>query len=135
MATNSNFNSGGPASAGRQLRLGLAEGIRDGWAIGTNDTLADLVATRSRGLAMYYVLLYVAMFAKFTDLVGRPPASDRELGRVLKASHVTLSRYRARFEEAFPELDTPAPLLASLPDVEIGSDVEAAAYRLGGARL
>jgi hypothetical protein len=85
---------------------------------------------------MFYVLLYIVLWGRFVEVVGRPPVGDREHGRVIKLNHVSVMRYRLRFLEAFPELDNPAPLYELVRD-RLGSDDDAtvSAFRIGGVVL
>jgi hypothetical protein len=117
--------------------LGLVEGLKGGWATGSNETLADLVAERTDGLGVFYVLLYITLWGQYRDISGEAPPSNRQLAFAFKAKPRTIDRYRDRFDAAFPELADPGPLydlarskvdtLAARPDV--------AAFKLGGAVL
>lgn len=129
--------AGGPeAQPGRQLRLGLRDGLADGWAIANDETLADLVRTRASGLQMFHVLVYIAMWGRYRDSTGVPPPSNRQLAAALKANPRTVDRYRQRFEDAFPELEDPGPLYdAARGAVGADDDPELAAVKLGGATL
>lgn len=126
------------SEAGQQLRLGLREGIRDGWAVGGNGTLVDLVAERTSGLGVYYVLLYIAIWGRYTDLAGEPPPSNLALSTAMKMPNKTLDRYRIRFAEAFPELEDPSELYAAVREkLEVSGveSVEVMSMKLAGCVL
>jgi hypothetical protein len=126
------------APAGAQLRLGLREGIVDGWTFGKNETLADLVASRTTGVGLFYVLLYVAIWGRYVELVGEPPRSNLALSTTMKMPNKTVDRYRRRFVKAFPELEDPAPLYDLVRDhvEDISKDAaEVTAFKLGGYPL
>jgi hypothetical protein len=130
----------GVAKPSRQLRLGLREGISDGWAVGSNATLADLVGARTSGLGLFYVLMYVGLWGRYLDEHGEPPPSNRQLARAFKLAPRTVDRYRDRFDDAFPELDDPAQLYDAVRfklahDTVTGESPEVWAFKLGGAEL
>lgn len=118
----------------RQMQLGLTDGIRDGWAVGTS-SLADIVYDRTHGpTEMLHVFVYIAIWGKFFELTGREPTSGRELSGAMKMPNKTLARYRIRFESAFPELENPRPLWeAFASDVEADDPPELVAFKLGQA--
>lgn len=131
---------GAPATAGAQLRLGLREGIADGWAFGSNATLAELVGSRTSGLGLFYVLLYIALWGRYLDTFGEPPPSNNQLAKSMKMAAKTIDRYRHRFDEAFPELDDPGVLYDAVRfklegDTVAGDSPDVAAFKLGGATL
>jgi hypothetical protein len=93
-----------------QMRLGLAEGLKDGWAV-TGSSLAEVVEERTDGVsAMLHVLTYIALWGRFTEQAGREPASILELSTAMRMPNKTLWRWAERFAESFPELESPAPL-------------------------
>jgi len=118
----------------QQMRLGLSDGVRDGWAV-ANSSLADLVHERVDGpTGMLHVLIYVALWGKFFDLTGREPSSGRELAAAMQMPNKTLSRYRLRFISAFPELESPAPLWEVFgQDIAEDDPPDVVAFKLGGA--
>jgi hypothetical protein len=125
----------GVAKPSRQLRLGLREGISDGWAVGSNATLADLVGSRTSGLGLFYVLMYVGLWGRYLEAHGEPPPSNRQLALAFKLAPRTVDRYRDRFDDAFPELDDPAKLLEAVHLEVTGDSPEVWAFKLGGAEL
>lgn len=118
------------------MKLGLADGIRDGWAIG-HSSLAELVYERVDGpTGMLHVLVYVALWGKFYDLTGREPTSGRELAAAMHIPNKTLARYRLRFVSAFPELESPVELWKAFgADIEADDPPDVVAFKLGGATL
>ncbi len=126
------------ATATRQLALALRDGLVDGWAIGRNETLADLVGARTSGLDLYYVLLYITFWGRYRDRTGEAPPSNLAHANALNISHRTLLRHKDRFHEAFPELEDPGVLydLVRTKVEDTGDDpAEVVAFKLGGASL
>jgi hypothetical protein len=133
-----NESTGKQSPPSRQLVLGFRDGLADGWAVGGNETLGDLVESRTSGLGLFYVLLYIGLWGRYRDLVGQAPPSNLAHAKVLKMPHRTLFRYRQKFHDAFPELDDPGVLYdlvrPKVEDIEDHSP-EVTALRLGGAAL
>lgn len=128
--------AGRQSEAGAQLRLGLREGLTDGWTFGNDETLADLVGSRTKGLGLFYVLVYIALWGRYRDLTGEAPPSNLAHATAMKMPHRTLARYRDRFHKAFPELDDPGPLYDLVRDqIDADASLEVVALKMGGLRL
>jgi hypothetical protein len=94
----------------QQMKLGLADGLRDGWAV-SGMTLAEVVEERTDGvLGMVNLLTYIALWGRFVELVGREPVSRLELSTSMRVPNKTLWRWAELFADSFPELESPAPL-------------------------
>jgi hypothetical protein len=126
------------APASRQLALAFRDGLVDGWAIGRDETLADLVGSRTSGLGLFYVLLYITFWGRYRDRTGEAPPSNLALSTAMRVPNKTVDRYRRRFVEAFPELEDPGVLYDLVrPKVDdIAEDSpDVVAFKLGGALL
>jgi hypothetical protein len=119
------------------MRLGLSDGLRDGWA--ASGTVAELVRERTDGaLPMLHVLTYVGLWGRFTEANGRHPRSVLELSKAMKVSQKTLWRWERRFAESFPELDSPAPLwerVRARVSADVDLDPDVLAVQVGAVQL
>lgn len=128
-------DDGAPATQrGRGRRVRRPSATQLTWPM--SQTLGDLVHERVEGtIDLYLVLSYVALWGSFSEMTGRPPSSNRELALTWNRKPRTVDRWRDRFENAFPELESPAPLWATAREQVRSKDPDVITHQLGAVDL
>lgn len=118
----------------KKLARGTKVGLQLGNTIG--GVLGDVVIDRAGFRKGWQVLMYVTVWGIYLEKHGRPPETVRELADTIKTyDYSTMSRWRKAFGQAFPELDSPAPLWDQVKAAITSPAVEVAAMQAAAVEV